>query len=69
MCPCPFCTGILLLLSPMLLFKAPRKWLKGRILRHHKSCATCQQAEHEHCQIEHIPCTCERCKYKTKGRL
>ena len=66
MCPCPFCTGVLLLLSPLLLFKKPRKWLKSKIQRHHKHCETCQQAEHIRCREEHIPCTCERCHHKSK---
>ena len=64
MCPCPFCTGVLLLLSPLLLFKKPRLWLKNKIKRHHKQCATCQSAEHDRCQLEHVPCTCEKCKTK-----
>lgn len=66
MCPCPFCTGVLLLLSPLLLFKKPRAWLKRKIRLHHKSCETCQTAEHERCKTEHIPCTCEKCKHKRK---
>ena len=64
MCPCPICTSIALLLSPLLLFKGPRKWLKSKILKHHKHCKTCQDAEHEHCKAEHIKCTCEQCQYK-----
>ena len=66
MCPCPFCASIAILLSPLFLFKGPRKWLKAKILRHHKHCETCQQAEHNHCQAEHIKCTCEHCKHKRK---
>ena len=66
MCPCPFCTGVLLLLCPLLLFKKTRTWLKNKIKRHHKSCETCQHAEHEHCKAEHIKCTCEKCKKKNK---
>ena len=66
MCPCPFCSGILLLLSPLLLFKGPRAWLKKKISKHHKHCETCQNAEHMHCQEEHIKCTCEKCKHKRK---
>ena len=64
MCPCPFCSGVLLLLSPLLLFKGPREWLKRKIKKHHKHCDTCQHAEHERCQEEHIKCTCENCKHK-----
>jgi len=64
MCPCPFCASIAILLCPLLLFKQSRKWLKSKILRHHKHCETCQQAEHERCQAEHIKCTCEHCKHR-----
>ena len=66
MCPCPFCASIAILLCPLLLFKKSRTWLKNKIRRHHKHCETCQHAEHERCQEEHIPCTCEKCKHKRK---
>lgn len=61
MCPCPVCTGLLILLCPLLLWKKPRQWLNKKINKHHKGCAACQKAEHHHCQQEHIPCTCEKC--------
>ncbi len=66
MCPCPFCCSIAILLSPLLLFKGPRQWLKNKLKRHHKNCSTCQSAEHHHCHTSHIQCTCEKCKRKRK---
>ena len=66
MCPCPFCSGILILLSPLLLFKKPRAWLRKKIKGHHTHCDTCQQAEHAHCQEAHIKCTCEHCRHHQK---
>ena len=64
MCPCPICLTIAVLLAPFFCFR----WAKNKIKKHHINCETCQQAEHRHCQKEHIKCTCERCQHKKKGK-
>ena len=66
MCPCPFCTGLLILLCPFLLFKRSRNWLKNKVLKHHTGCCRCQHAEHESHQKDRTPCTCNSCCKKNK---
>lgn len=73
MCPCPFCTALAILLTPILFWKKGRKWLNAKIKKHHKNCDVCQKAEHEAHQKNHTPCTCKAChqkkiKSKKKGR-
>lgn len=58
MCPCPICATIAILLAPFLGYK----WAKKKLSQHHKHCACCQKAEHQHCLEEKIECTCEECK-------
>lgn len=62
MCPCPFCTAVLILLAPLLLFKKSRNWLKSKIMGHHKACQVCQQAEHDGHMKDHTPCHCVACE-------
>lgn len=62
MCPCPICTAILIVLSPLLILKKSRNWLKSKIMGHHKVCQVCQQAEHEVHMIEQTPCHCMACE-------
>lgn len=66
MCPCPFCTALLILLSPLFLLKGPRKWVKAKIKRHHHACETCQEAEHTENARSHTKCTCTHCTKKGK---
>ncbi len=62
MCPCPICTAILIILSPLLILKKSRNWLKNKIMGHHKACQVCQQAEHEVHMKDHTPCHCVACE-------
>lgn len=64
MCPCPFCTLIAIILSPLLFWKKGRKWLQSKLKKHHKNCEVCQQAEHELHQRDHTPCSCRACHLK-----
>lgn len=66
MCPCPFCTALLILLSPLLLFKGLREWVKGKIKHHHRECDRCQEAEHTAHTSSHAKCTCTHCQKKGK---
>lgn len=66
MCPCPFCTAILILLSPLLLMKKTRSWLKNKIMHHHRDCQVCQQAEHNEHMKDHTPCHCVACEKAVK---
>ena len=68
MCPCPFCAGLVILLSPLLLFPATRNWLKSKVNRHHCGCETCQKAEHEQNMSHHTPCHCQACLKKTNQK-
>lgn len=61
MCPCPFCTAVVILLAPLLLFKKSRVWLKNKVMCHHQSCEVCQHAEH---MKDHTPCHCAACAHK-----
>ena len=62
MCPCPFCTTVAILLCPLLLFPATRKWLKSKIKKHHCGCDVCQKAEHKQHLADHTPCHCQACQ-------
>ena len=68
MCPCPFCTTVAILLCPLLLFPATRKWLKSKIKKHHCGCDVCQKAEHEQHLQNHTPCHCRVCQEKSSKR-
>ncbi len=67
MCPCPFCASVLVLLSPLLLFKKPRSWLMKKLKYHHGHCETCQKAEHASHMADHTPCTCRACLHHKTG--
>lgn len=68
MCPCPFCTTVAILLCPLLLFPATRKWLKSKIKKHHCGCDVCQKAEHQQHLADHTPCHCQACQAATVSK-